>query len=403
MRSRTLLLARSFSLVLAGLLGACAAPEVRLWPEQDAPPVAPGPKHLFVFLDGTQNTGESATNVYELFKKVTGLGAPSVRAIYVAGVGSADSPITGSILGRGMEYRMLLGYEFLARNYTADDKIYIFGFSRGAHQARALAGFISYAGIPEVTDENRVHLRRIANRMLELTKKEKDSDPVNRNIWRSWSPKDPPPLAAKIIAMDGLKQKTQHARITFLGVWDTVPGSFFKTLNPGDCSFSETRRKQRYKSGSYPPIETIAHAVSVDEKRHKFRPMVVCPAMNEDLTRVHEIWFPGAHSDVGGGYGDPAGLPSVSMSWMIDLLNADETLTDLAPVKANPLAPAHWSIGNFPGNFGSHCEDRNVPDDKMDPSVQKRRDAPTAPIIVQREQEDRPYPIRCDGRRKEVP
>jgi uncharacterized protein (DUF2235 family) len=407
MRSQPRLSARHIRVcsgfVVGCLLAGCATLDVRHWPEPAAMADTSGPRHLFVFLDGTQNTGADRTNVFELFEMVKGLNDPSVRAIYVAGVGSADSPITGSILGRGMEHRMLLGYEFLARNHRVDDKIYIFGFSRGAHQARALAGFISYAGLPEVTDHNSERLHRVANRMLELTKKEKDSAPANIALWKSWAPKDAPPLAQKIREADGLKQPTRRARVTFLGVWDTVPGSFFKTLVPGACGFGETKNKQRYKSASYPPIQTIAHAVSVDEKRHKFRPLLVCDAMNEKLTTVHQSWFPGAHSDVGGGYGDPNGLPALSLKWMVDLLNADETLPDLTVADGQPLAPTHWSIGSFPGNFGSHCEDRNPPEGELHPSFQARKAAPTAPIIAHGERVDKRYPIKCSGRGKRLP
>ena len=71
---------------------------------------------------------------------------------------------------------------------------------------------------------------------------------------------------------------------------------------------------ERYKTDSYPPIRHMAHAVSLDEKRSKFTPLLLCQAINPTYTEINEVWFPGAHSDVGGGYQDSLELSNISLS-----------------------------------------------------------------------------------------
>jgi uncharacterized protein (DUF2235 family) len=381
------------ALCIAGAMAGCAVrPETFA---VEARPESVGPKRLFVFLDGTQNTGPSGTNVYRLFSMLPRDGRLPISAIYIPGVGSADRPIGGTFLGRGMEHRMLLGYRFLTENYHDGDQIYIFGFSRGAHQARALAGFISFAGLPEITAENKDQLLKIGNRMLELTKLRKETD-VD---WTKWTISRSPPLADEILHADGLKQRTRAAEIAFLGIWDTVPGSFFKSLEPGACRLPPTEHRERYKSGSYPPIRTIVHALSYDEKRSRFRPLLACQAVNGNQTQVHQAWFPGAHSDVGGGYGDPDGLPGISLNWMIGYLNETHGL-GLPRVNASYSAPAHWSVGNFPGNFLSNCENRKIVVNEfttVDNSVTERRGEGEAWLLLGKAKVKKQYPLMCSA------
>lgn len=163
------------------------------------------------------------------------------------------------------------------------------------------------------------------NAILELTKDKSDEDYTDK--WTSWTP-DQPPLLGKEIK-DKLKIEMRAVTIAFLGVWDTVPGSSF--INFGVCKgekgffkrwvpFLTPAEGDRYKSDSYPPIHQIAHAVSLDEKRSKFAPLLLCPTINPQYTSLNEEWFPGAHSDIGGGYEDSNDLAGLSFNWMLGLL-----------------------------------------------------------------------------------
>ena len=58
-----------------------------------------------------------------------------------------SSKFRGGLFGDGFDELILQAYINLVSNYVHGDKIYIFGFSRGAVIARALTGFISYSGL----------------------------------------------------------------------------------------------------------------------------------------------------------------------------------------------------------------------------------------------------------------
>lgn len=387
------------------------------------------PKSIFVFLDGTANDQSSRTNVWQLYDLISKNNDPQTMCAYLEGVGTANDPFDtrhfGSLeqglelaLGMHMQDRILAGYEFIAHNYNPGDDIYIFGFSRGAHQARSLAGLLAYAGVPKLSDDDREqiardrgYLKEIGNDILKLAKKKRDKDYEEQ--WRSWS-SGQMPLLAEDIAKQTIHGKrlreVQATEVTFLGVWDTVPGSSFK--NYGRCKeeigFWKTyffwlpviTEGERYKSDSYPAIRRIAHAVSLDEKRSKFRPILVCPAIaNSNPTSVTEVWFPGAHADVGGGYDDSDGLPGLSFNWMLGLLAESYTFNASPQVKESSTGLAHWPMGDDPANLFSECEDRHAPvGAQIHTSFNNRKKSSPVPIRMKGTVQSLTYPMDCPAR-----
>ncbi|MBX3325319.1 MAG: DUF2235 domain-containing protein [Nitrospira sp.] len=360
-------------------------------------------KSIFVFLDGTKNNSLSGTNVWRLYDLLSKSTDEQLTAIYIPGVGSIDKPVLGAALGKGMEERILNGYDFVAKHYNPGDGIFIFGFSRGAHETRSLAGLLSYVGVPTTVGQDHTYGTRDWNAILELTKDKSDEDYTDK--WTSWTP-DQPPLLGKEIK-DKLKIEMRAVTIAFLGVWDTVPGSSF--INFGVCKgekgffkrwvpFLTPAEGDRYKSDSYPPIHQIAHAVSLDEKRSKFAPLLLCPTINPQYTSLNEEWFPGAHSDIGGGYEDSNDLAGLSFNWMLGLL-AKSYHFEQPPSRFNESASglAHWSMGDAPGNWGSECEDRRPPKEaQIHKSVGERRNSEARlPIRIKGETVFKPYPIKC--------
>lgn len=373
------------------------------------------PKNIFVLLDGTKNDEDSKTNVQRLFQLVRSNEDDSQRAaIYVAGVGTDIAKVTGAVLGRRLENRIRLSYGFLTRLYRPGDHIFIFGFSRGAHAARSLAGVLSYAGVPVFDDGDRkraetddAYLDRQLNKIVDFLKEESDSD--HEAAWKAWAPGQPPLLHDALRAK--LDRDVQAVDIEFLGVWDTVPGSSLKRY--GDCREDKGFLKRdfswlpwiqpgdRYKTGSYPPVKRIAQALSRDEKRSKFFPLRLCNAYNPDRTVVVERAFPGAHSDVGGGYASESTLPGLSFNWMMDqlVMHYGGFRAGAPHVPANALDVAHWSILDFPGNAGSHCEDRKIDAEIDDPSVAARKSSAQAPLLVRDQCVMAPYPIACSDKK----
>lgn len=386
-----------FSLILSLFLFGCASNAIKTDVVESVKDTTK-PKSIFVFIDGTGNSSKVPTNVYRAFEAIKENNDEQTLAYYIVGVGNANDPIEGAvekIFAFGMEERILKGYKFITKNYRPRDRIYIFGFSRGAHTARWLAGLISYAGVPKLEDAELnesiwdsffTSEWNIGNKILEFTRKQIDIS--HAEDWRNWKRGDAPILAESI--NDEVKSilgrskniEVQSAEIEFLGVWDTVPGSqginYFDNKTDVVCKQHKdsTDNKQRYQIDSYPPIRHIAHAVSKDEMRSEFKPLFLCSKKidinsvhNENLTKLDEMVFPGAHADVGGGYEHKNNqLPDISLNWMIERLeehyslpNKHKFIDDELKTKAKGLA--NLSISDKKGSMGSSCINRELPPD----------------------------------------
>lgn len=356
-------------LLAPSLLSHCSwviPPDVQKSPPQpkEQPKVAPyatGKRQLFVFMDGTNNDWNNRTNPRRLFEMLAAREDPAKVCCYVSGVGVGGAGL-GLVLGKGMKRRILEGYEFLAKNHRPGDEIYIFGFSRGSHQARTLAGMISYCGLlpvaqatPEESDRVWDYCRTLEER---LDHKANGDKQLNYRTWKEAVASGRPP--APLYIQGGQPVQGRWAEVTFLGVWDTVPGSQLKEFGPYGEVENDRTVGTRYKIGAYPPIRQIAHAMSLDEMRSKFRPVQVRPPASPSRTKLDEVWFAGVHSDVGGGYGDANALSGVSMNWMIDKLNAAAKLRPPLPrVHQDVTAPQHDELLGL-GSIGSRAENRLI-------------------------------------------
>lgn len=385
--------AAALILTLVGCAGIRTSPVAGHVSESQAAAEA-GPRTLFVLFDGTHNDEKSQTNVFAL-KRVIERSTLPATVFYVEGVGALeDTQLLGNVLGLGMEERINAGYTFLSERHRAGDRIVIAGFSRGAHQARALAGLVAYAGLLNAPKAAPVKDSNAVNRVIDATKDYQDAD-----VEAAWSQApDEPPLRGTLQARLGLSLRP--APIAFLGLWDTVPGSAFKKY--ADCrEVPDHRPGERYKTGSYPSVARIAHALALDEKRSRFSPILLCPPMRPDLTAVDEQWFAGAHADVGGGYEMPGpSLSRISFAWMVKQL-AEALANPLAadePTLDDLMAPAHWSIGDAPANAGSDCVDRRRPANaRLHPSVEPRVQSGRADLIVHKVSVPAAYPFGCVG------
>lgn len=111
-------------------------------------------KHLILGIDGTWRAAFQDTfhsNVYRLNLALNFCDADKNPQVfmYSSGVGTSgpSSRLPGGALGEGLDAIVLQAYINLVANYERGDKIYIFGFSRGALAARALTGLITYSGL----------------------------------------------------------------------------------------------------------------------------------------------------------------------------------------------------------------------------------------------------------------
>jgi hypothetical protein len=248
-------------------------------------------RRLIVFCDGTWNSPSMAreTNVVQLMratKPVDAHGRPQI-AYYHLGVGTGNfvDRFLGGGAGVGLASSVKSCYRFLVNNYQPGDEILLFGFSRGAYVVRSLAGLIGLVGL----------LRK--GRMFRFDE-----------IWDYYKL---PPHQRGRYPLDRMAQSRTQRRhpveVACIGVWDTVgalgiPGSRFCSRA---YSFDET------SLGSH--VRYAFQALAMDERRGNFQPAVWVRQNPEQV--LEQVWFPGVHSDVGGGYVEH-GLADATLLWM---------------------------------------------------------------------------------------
>src|SRR3981189_2820603 len=116
-------------------------------------------KNIVLLSDGTGNSSSKIfkTNVWRLFQALDLTRPDRQVAYYDNGVGTSSFKlfaVLGGGFGFGRKRNVTDIYSFCCRNYVAGDRIYGFGFSRGAFTIRIVAGFIAKIGLVQY-DGNR--------------------------------------------------------------------------------------------------------------------------------------------------------------------------------------------------------------------------------------------------------
>jgi uncharacterized protein (DUF2235 family) len=276
-------------------------------------------KRIVICADGTWNSpyrtssGDPVpTNVWLIFQLVTerdSKGTPQL-AYYHAGVGTGGfiDRVLGGLTGRGLRRNVLACYRFLVDHYAPGDELYFFGFSRGAYTVRSLAGLIRNSGIvdPGKCDSDAARERAIEEAF---------------SLYRSRS-QDSTPVAAKAVDFR-FAHSHPDTRIRCIGVWDTVGALGIPIEGPiGAVSrlrhgFHDVRLSSRVERGF--------HAIAMDERRRPFLPTLweQQAGAAERGQCVEQVWFTGAHADIGGGYSwCDRGLANVTLRWMINRVTA---------------------------------------------------------------------------------
>jgi len=255
----------------------------------------PAPRNLVFICDGTLSSiaaGEetNAGLLYRLLEESNA--APDQFVNYDPGVqGTGWRKWLNAASGLGVNLSICRGYTFLASQYRPGDRIFLFGYSRGAYAVRSLAGMIGQIGL--------LHREHAADSPVELAFQAYQSA-ENSRAWRA------------------LGDLRCHAGvpIEMLGVWDTVkslglPYPLLNRLAPMATEFHDTRLGAHIRHGY--------HALGVDEDRNSFRP-ILWSRSADWRGRLEQAWFPGAHSDVGGEvrtYPDARPLANFALNWML--------------------------------------------------------------------------------------
>ena len=264
-------------------------------------------KNIVVCLDGTWNQpGQkdfdhvAVTNVYKLFRmckgaassahynasqfKVYGEGTGVKQvALYYQGVGNKlDNSELGQMLGGGFGLGASAiverAYLDVVKAYRPGDRIFIFGFSRGAAIARLVAGVIGRRGVPM----SLWTLRLFGRHWL---------------LWKS--------------------RKALDVKIDVLGCWDTV-GSFGISKNILGIPFQRINLLKDLSVSL--SVKRAYHMLALDETRDSFEPTLMDPDPTAP-DRIVEVWFSGNHSNVGGGYATD-NLSDVTLDFLLKQISS---------------------------------------------------------------------------------
>ena len=256
------------------------------------------PKNIVVFSDGTGQEGGKTpnSNVYKLFNMLENRTDRQVT-FYDRGLGTGWRKLGGNLFGAGISHNIKECYRFIFDNYQAGDRIFLFGFSRGATTVRSLSAFIHLFGIlpksrPELIDEAWSIYK--TGRLME-GRRDRRKEKADAFIRR---------------------HNTMWTRICFLGVWDTVaalgiPSQWWSAVLD-KIPFCRHRFHDLRLS---PSVETAVHALALDDERKTFHPTLWDPEI-ESYQRMKQVWFCGAHTDVGGGYAEQS-LSDIPLAWMV--------------------------------------------------------------------------------------
>lgn len=281
----------------------------------------PSPKRIVVCCDGTGNefagvdATDSNSNVVKLYTAlqldyeqyayyhpgVGTMGDPTKK-----GIGRSWSMVKGLAFGSGFEENVLDAYRYLMQHYNSGDRVYIFGFSRGAYTARALAGLLHGYGLLCRGNEGHIPYAWRMYKQALVQHQNRRTIPTDFSFRDTFS--------------------HPYFMIDFVGLWDTVSSVGWITTPLRLLHLAQN-----------PTIMKGRHAVSIDERRcfyHdnlwgsqvevQYPPLIECakPPIWVDRPKMQDVlqvWFSGVHSDVGGSYPQlESKLSNITLRWMIE-------------------------------------------------------------------------------------
>ncbi len=263
-------------------------------------------KRLVVCSDGTWNNPEqedngipAPTNVFKIYNAIADDdgSTPQLRYYHpgVGGEGGIFDKVAGGALGIGISRHIKSAFHWLGTNYQVGDEIFLFGFSRGAFTARSIGGFLG-RGLLDLGGLNPKDAWQRVDAAFDAYR-QPGSD-------QSWAESD-----------WAFFHGAEATPVKFIGVWDTVGAlgipNDLEILNiferPGKWRFHDTNLGTN--------VAVARHAMAIDEVRSSFT--ITRWANTAAHADAKERWFPGVHSDIGGGYAE-TGLSDIALQWMME-------------------------------------------------------------------------------------
>lgn len=311
-------------------------------------------KNIILCSDGTGNTTIKGrgTNVFKLFEAVDPDPSLNQKIFYDDGVGTESFKLLkllGGAFGLGLSNNVRQLYANLARVYEPGDNIYLFGFSRGAFTVRTLAGFIHHCGILDPEKAKCENDADLMNKVKGAYKAYRHRyNTVFTAVWRflfKWRTKS----KYGFTEVAEFKQRFAHQHehgitpIHFIGVWDTVSAVGFPIIWIKDIMnlIYQVSFPDNYLGTN---VRHAYQALSIDDKRKTFHPEMWDEGSDGEgeNKRIHQVWFAGVHSNVGGGY-PKQGMSLVALDWMMEYAEA----CDLRLIKsARDRVHAHANVND---------------------------------------------------------
>ncbi len=330
-------------------------------------------KTIVLCSDGTGNSAIKGrgTNVFKLYEALDIQGHKSDPtqarqiAFYDDGVGVSSNPIKkllGDAFGYGFSENIRSLYIQLVRAYESkEDRIFLFGFSRGAFTIRALSGMVQKLGILQSAQFlNKDDLEKaVALCWVEFSNYLFEGKAINKALLKD------------LIFFDTIE-------IDFIGVWDTVGAvgtpfyEIIDILNKSNSFYSQ-------KPGR---VKRACQALSIDDQRMTFRPEL-WDETDAKPEQIEQVWFAGVHSNVGGGY-PKQGMSLVALDWMmaqaeksgLRFITAARDYVSTEQDVHGELYNSRSGLGVYyrwqPRNIFKLCQDRHITTPKIHVSVYER-------------------------------
>ncbi|KAJ8490190.1 hypothetical protein ONZ45_g13289 [Pleurotus djamor] len=304
-------------------------------------------RNLVINIDGTANQfSQTSTNVVELFSRLikdlnqrvyydSGIGTYTRRTLSWSYIKQVVDHKIDTAIAWNFEKIVHAAYKWLSENYEPGDRIFLFGFSRGAYQVRVIAGMIEkvlQVGLLHKGNDRQIPFAyelycSVTGNSPRDTRVSSNEPPPNtsvhaqprasdanvdcktngNSIWSGLRAKflrkrvcktnDRADVEHKLCAQFKRSLCHDDVKVHFVGAWDTVSSiGVFRGK-----SFPETVSGMTH-------VCHFRHALALDERRAKFQPEFVNgglgPLERENGANrgdVKEVWFAGSHSDIGGG------------------------------------------------------------------------------------------------------
>lgn len=309
-------------------------------------------------VDGHKQQPSNVSRIGWAIKDTSRDGIPQV-VNYQAGVGTSGlklSRVIGGATGEGIKENIRVAYTYVATNWREGDEIFLMGYSRGAFTARSVGGIIGELGL--LTRTGLPHFNEIFE---DLERKDDDR-------YVSQFPDDPFPDKGRFDSRylsELVRRGMTRTRIPIKAIccWDTVGSLGIPRTAFIDGMTARQRRLRDYQFSDtkiHPCVENAFQALALDEHRAPFSPALWEKQSDNQNTNLKQVWFPGVHANVGGGYDDQE-LSNITLAWMMSRL---EPFLDFRPdflvsqlelarqyYKDTGQRPRWWSFGQIRRSF----------------------------------------------------